>query len=228
MTRRLSHLSVRTYGDAPGGHSHDHFQVLWPLQGCLDLEIEGRGLALQVGDGLLLRPGERHDFESRHGSRCLVLDTCEPVWLHRADRPEFARSASQMAAFLAVALEERLPLALESGAQLLAQSWGASQTASPVRRSVNWTKLTAWLAIRLDQRLLAADLADQACLSESQFRARCLEELGVTPMQWIRQLRLNKAQQLREAGISVADIARRVGYESASALTAAMRQSRRP
>ena len=227
MTRRFSHLSVRTYGDASGGHSHDHFQVLWPLQGCLDLEIEGRGVALQVGDGLLVRPGARHDFESRHGSRCLVLDTCEPVWLHRADRPEFARSASQMAAFLAVALEERLPLALESGAQLLAQSWGASQTASPVRRSVNWTKLTAWLAIRLDQRLLAADLADQACLSESQFRARCLDELGVTPMQWIRQLRLNKAQQLREAGISVADIARRVGYESASALTAAMRQSRR-
>ena len=221
-------LSLRQYGPSPGSHAHDHFQVLWPLQGCLELEVEGRGVALQVGDALLVRPGDRHDFESRLGSRCLVLDTNEAVWQHRPAHPLFARSSSQMAAFVAVALQEQLPLALESGEQLLAQSWGQAPTARGPRRGIAWKRLTAWALLRLQQPLRAADLADQVHLSESQFRARCLEELGVTPMQWLRQLRLNKALQLREAGVPVADICLQVGYESASALTAALRRRRLP
>jgi len=206
---------------------HDHFQVIWPIYGCLELEIEGKGVALQVGDGLLVRPGDRHDFESRGGSRCLVLDSSESVWLHRSDRPTFARSVSQMAAFLAVALEEKLPLAIESGEQLLAQSWGTSHGGGKARRTVNWKQLTSWTSVRLDQKLRAADLAELVHLSESQFRARCLEELGLTPMQWIRQLRMSKAQRLRDTGMNVADISARVGYQTPSALTAAMGKYKR-
>lgn len=206
---------------------HDHFQVIWPLHGCLDLEVEGKGIALQVGDGLILRPGDRHDFESRDGSRCLVLDSSQAVWNHRTVRPSFAKSASQMAAFLAVALDEKLPLAIESGEQLLAQSWGTASPAGKVRRTVDWKSMTSWTNAHLDQKLRAADLAGLAHLSESQFRARCLEEMGLTPMQWIRQLRLTKAQLLREAGISVAVISARVGYETPSALSAAMSKHKR-
>jgi AraC-like DNA-binding protein len=207
---------------------HDHFQVILPLQGSLELEIEGKGAVVQVGDGLIVRPGDRHDFESRDGSRCLVLDSSLAVWNHRTVRPSFAKSASQMAAFLAVALEENLPLAVESGEQLLAQSWGTSLTAGKYRRPVDWKNLASWTNAHLDQKLRAADLAVLANLSESQFRARCLEEIGLTPMQWIRQLRLTKAQQLRDAGISMAVISARVGYETPSALTAAMSKHKRP
>jgi len=132
-----------------------------------------------------------------------------------------------MAAFLAVALDEKLPLAIESGEQLLAQSWGTSSTTGKARRTVDWKKMTSWTNAHLDQKLRAADLAGLAHLSESQFRARCLQEMGLTPMQWIRQLRLTKAQLLREAGISVAVISARVGYETPSALTAAMSKHKR-
>jgi AraC-like DNA-binding protein len=206
---------------------HDHFQVIWPLQGCLELEIEGKGLALQAGDGLIVQPGDRHDFESPDGSRCLVLDSNASLWQHRPIRPAFAKSASQMAAFLAVALEEQLPLAIASGELLLAQSWGTAHTTGKVRRSIDWKKLASWTSARLDQKLLAADLAALAHLSESQFRARCLAEWGLTPMQWIRQLRLNKAQLLREAGIASAIVAARVGYQTPSALAAAMGRGKR-
>jgi hypothetical protein len=43
-----------------------------------------------------------------------------------------------MAVFLAVALEGELPLAFESGEQLLAQSWGPPDTTGKVRRIVDW------------------------------------------------------------------------------------------
>jgi AraC-like DNA-binding protein len=74
----------------------------------------------------------------------------------------------------------------------------------------------------LGQKLRAADIAALTHLSESQFRARCQEELGMTPMQWIRSLRLDKAVQLREAGLKMSEVAARVGYETPSALTAAL------
>ena len=73
-------LTVRHYGAAPGAHVHDHFQVLWSLEGVLELEVAGRGMALSRGQGLVLCPGERHGFESRTGSCCLVLDTCDASW----------------------------------------------------------------------------------------------------------------------------------------------------
>jgi len=65
-------LSLRQYGASPGSHSHGHFQILLGLAGVLDLEVEGRGLRVASGGGCVIEPGARHDFESVHGSLCLV------------------------------------------------------------------------------------------------------------------------------------------------------------
>ena len=69
-----------------------------------------------------------------------------------------------------------------------------------------------------------ADLADVACLSASQFAQRCREEQGMSPMHWLRSLRLAPARELRLGGMGVAETARRTGYRSPSALTAALRR----
>lgn len=221
-------LTVRHYGAAPGGHVHDHFQVLWTLDGVLDLEVDGLGLALPAGQGLVLRPGERHDFESRHGSRCLVLDTAEPGWLHRPVRTPHVQATHHLAHYLAAALAAQLPVATELGACLLAQTWGTRYPAQRPQREVNWAALTQWVTQRLARPLTVADLAAQAHLSESQFRTRCLMAVGCTPMQWVRQLRLSRARALRTSGRSVAETARLTGYDSPSALTAALRRSLDP
>lgn len=174
-------LSVRHYGAAPGAHVHDHFQVLWALDGVLELEVDGRGVALSRGAGLVLCPGERHDFESRHGSRCLVLDTHDASW-----HPHW---------------QDHRPL-----------------------RGIDWAALISWTDQRLAQPLSVADLAARVHLSESQFRARCAAALGCAPMAWVRQLRLARAQALRQGGMAVSQVACAVGYDSPSALTAALRR----
>ena len=48
----IPEMSLMTYGPSPGSHSHDHFQVLWSLQGNLELEIEGKGVNLSAGTGI--------------------------------------------------------------------------------------------------------------------------------------------------------------------------------
>lgn len=97
--------------------------------------------------------------------------------------------------------------------------------AQRTRRTVDWTALAHSVLANLHRPLIAADLADRAVLSESQFRVRCLEEHGCSPTQWVRGLRLERAQALRAAGVGVAEAARRTGYASPSALTAALRRA---
>lgn len=216
--------SIRRYGPSPGGHAHEHFQVLWGLDGKLELEVEGKGAELSAGHGLVIAPNERHDFESLAGSRCLILDCSDIGWSARDRTPRFAKATDLLARFVAEAIEQQLPIDRENLAFLYAQSWGPLPEARRVRRDVDWQGLTHWVTSRLSRPLTAADLAEKACLSESQFRSRCVEALGCSPMQWVRRLRLEEAKTLRSQGISVAEVAKRTGYDSPSALTAALQR----
>jgi AraC-like DNA-binding protein len=76
----------------------------------------------------------------------------------------------------------------------------------------------------LHQPITVADLAQRVHLSPSQFALRCHEAQGMPAMQWLRAQRLARARQLRAMGMPVADVARRTGYRSPSALTAALRR----
>jgi len=71
--------------------------------------------------------------------------------------------------------------------------------------------------------LQVADLARLAGLSVARLHARFLVETGRTPMEHIRQRRLQLAEQLlRDSDLAVGEIAARVGYSSQSAFTAAL------
>jgi AraC-like DNA-binding protein len=222
-------LSVRRYGANHGSHSHDHFQVLVGLEGVLELEIEGRGQRVASGSGALVAPGERHDFESAAGSSCLVLDTRDELWARCAAAPARPQQTVALASYLAQALLERQSMAIAHGPALLLESWlpAGGQALRP-RRAIDWNALTQWVQARLDEPVTVADLAARTFLSPSQFTLRCHEENGVSGMQWLRQQRLARARQLRDAGLAVAEIARRTGYRSPSALTAALRRAGRP
>lgn len=219
-------LSVREYGASHASHSHDHFQILVGLGGLLELEVEGRGQRIAAGDAALVAPGDRHDFESAAGSRCLVLDSHDPLWASCAETPARPEQARALAAFLAHAVPSPQSLAATHGPSLLLETWlPASARLQRPRRAIDWAALAAWAQARLSQPLTVADLAARAFLSPSQFALRCQETNGVSPMEWLRQQRLARARQLRATGWTVAEVARQTGYRSPSALTAAMRRS---
>jgi AraC-like DNA-binding protein len=218
-------LSLRHYGASHGSHAHDHFQVLVGLDGVLELEVQGRGRRIAAGDGCVVLPGERHDFEAAAGSRCLVLDTTHAAWSECAPSPAYPAQTQALAHYLAAAVLKRQALAVHYGPLLLLESWNtpAAQPHS-TRRRIDWPALALWAQARWHQPLSVADLAAQACLSPSQFSQRCRSENGMGAMQWLRAQRLLHARQLRLAGLPVAETARRTGYRSPSALTAALRK----
>jgi AraC-like DNA-binding protein len=219
-------LSLREYGPSHGSHSHDHFQVLVGLEGRLQLEVEGRARLIGPGDAFAVAPGERHDFEAAGHSRCLVLDSANPLWQRGAPQPHRPQQVSALASYLAEALSQQRPLARLHGPALLLESWTPA-TAGPMRprRRIDWLALAAWVQARLDQPLTVAALAARVFLSPSQFALRCHEAQGMGPLEWLRLQRLARARQLRDSGMAVAEVARRTGYRSPSALTAALRRA---
>lgn len=227
MAAAHDRLSVRDYGASHGSHDHDHFQILVGLEGVLELEVAGRGRRIASGDGCVVPPGERHDFEGRGVTRCLVLDSHDPAWARASAAPP--TSVQPLARYLGEAMAAGLPRARQFGASLLLEAWVRQACAAPSpaerhQRRIDWDALGRWLEPRWQQPLTVADLAGRVHLSASQFTARCQAEQGDSPMQWLRRQRLAQARAWRLDGVSVADTARRVGYRSPSALTAALRR----
>jgi len=231
-------LSLRRYGASPGSHSHDHFQILLGLSGALELEVEGRGVRVATGGGCVIAPGDRHDFESAGGSLCLVLDSAHPAWSALVRPPAAMAPPAQalpLAHYLASALQQGRPLALAHGPALLREAWLADGQRGPTagkritgRRPINWPALQQWAARQWHTELTVADLAAQVHLSPSQFAARCQGDQGMGAMAWLRSQRLAHARLLRGTGMAVAEVARRTGYRSPSALTAALRRTQHP
>ncbi len=216
-------LSVRDYGASHGSHDHGHFQILVGLSGLLELEVAGHGRRIGVGQGFVVPPGERHDFESRLGAQCLVLDSTNSGWSRVSSAP--TAQALHLATYLAHACTRGLPRAQLLGPALLLEAWQPEAKPVPrMRRQIDWEQLQQWATSRWSEPLSVADLAEQVHLSAAQFAARCRAELGVSTQQWLRSLRLAEAREWRRQGLGVAETARRTGYRSPSALTAALRR----
>jgi AraC-like DNA-binding protein len=224
MSTLAPRLSLRAYGPAHGSHRHEHFQVLVGIEGTLELDIEGRGLRVGPGEGVVVAPGAQHDFESRGGSRCLVLDDGEPLWAQCAARPAQPQQVRALTLYLAQALQAGRPLAALHGPSLLLEAWRPAAMPLRPRRAIDWPALALWVQSRLDRPVTVAELAARACLGTSQLALRCHEANGMGPLEWLRLQRLARARQLREGGMPVKEVARRTGYRSPSALTAALRR----
>lgn len=223
MVRAHDALSVREYGASPGRHAHDHFQILLGLDGVLELEVEGRGRRVAAGHGLVITPGDSHDFESAQGARCLVLDSADPAWA-RLSRVEPRPGTLPLAQYLASASANGSPRAQQFGPALLLEAWAPAARPARPARPIDWSALRTWAQAAAASPLSVTDLAARTHLSAAQFSERCRLELGLSPMAWLRGLRLDRARQLRAQGLPVAEVARRCGYRSPSALTAALRR----
>ena len=104
MNRLADALSVRCYGASHGSHAHEHFQILLGLDGVLELEVDGRGRRLAAGDGAVIVPGDRHDFEATGSARCLVLDSHDARWQYARESPA-PRALAPLASYLAAACD---------------------------------------------------------------------------------------------------------------------------
>ncbi|MBR0905946.1 helix-turn-helix domain-containing protein [Bradyrhizobium liaoningense] len=126
------------------------------------------------------------------------MDMC----LHLVRR-DFGQAVAVHAARLAVA-----PVNREGGqAQFIRRD--------PPRSSGSLSAHLEWVAAHLAKPLTVARMAAQARMSERSFARHFREQIGTTPMQWLLNARIRRAQELLESSPAYVDqIAAACGFQS--------------
>jgi AraC family transcriptional regulator len=140
--------------------------------------------------------------------------------------------AGPMFDMLAAELSEEQPFGAEAAdslARLILVRLARRQVRGAVRANpltpVLHARLTDYIAARLDQRLLVADLASVTGLAPNRFTQAFASATGRSPHQFVLQLRLERAAQLLQHSThSLAEVAAACGFASQQHMTKVMRQ----
>ena len=228
-------LSLRHYSHDLITHRHDHAQLVFGLRGQLEFEVAGRG-ARVIRQTLAVVPRDtQHACGSPAGSDCLVLDVPSTDWLRQnlgthadagrrlLERPgalDLSPAQSQLVGWLAASALNDGVIAQQGAALLLASLVGETAAA---RAGLPLAALDAHIERRAAHPLQVADLARLAGLSVARFHERFLAETRQTPMDYVRNHRLQLARRLlRDSDLAIGEIAAQVGYASQSAFSAAL------
>ncbi|MEU8698632.1 helix-turn-helix domain-containing protein [Streptomyces sp. NPDC048680] len=81
------------------------------------------------------------------------------------------------------------------------------------------TTARAWALGRLERPILLRDMAQQESMSVRTFTRRFREEVGISPVQWLTQQRVERARQLLEStDLSIDQVARDAGFGTPTSL----------
>ncbi|MBS0293349.1 MAG: helix-turn-helix domain-containing protein [Proteobacteria bacterium] len=204
--------SVRRYNGERGAHEHGFAQILYALDGSMELDIAGRAALVDGASGIVIPAGVDHGYCAERSARILVIDAPEQPGLSRMRRfavpPHWrgqAPAPQAVAACVAAVLQAPGLLA---------------------RRRIDLPRLAEQVQPALHQDWPTARLAALCHLSAQRFHARLVELTGRTPQAWLRDLRLTRAAQLLARGQPLETTALACGYASASALAYALRRER--
>ena len=152
------------------------------------------------------------DYLTKPFAPAELLARVQVLLARYAVRRQFAAQLDDAPDEPATAATSATPAALETG--------GAEAAEAPPVSGAN-EQLAEWQALAAghlaDEQFGPAELARLLALSERTLYRRLGEWAGLSPAAWLRELRLNQARQLLEAGGfgSVAQVAEAVGFASA-------------
>lgn len=220
-------LSLRSYGAEFHPHTHDYVQIVLPIVGTMDIDIESRGQTLDSRMGAVIPPTSRHGQLANRTNTFLVVDCPASIGNELAERfdgnpffrispalrrlIEYIELSSRHSAWLRANADLCLPLLLD------AINDGAAR---PSRLDA----LRRQMEISIDRRWKVDDMARVAGVSKSRLHILFRDAFGQSPNRYLAALRLSHAMRLLSStSVPVCEVAQDSGFSDQSALTRAMR-----
>lgn len=226
---------IRRYQNSETSHRHDGFhQIIIPLTGNLEMEIEGRGGLVGAGTLGMVARGESHAFRATDDNAFLVLDVTEDmaedrfnrIWSRAAEAPFLTMSEALLS------LTDYAGYCARTGmTEPLLRTWRAlvlETIAGELENDLPGLPERIARAIghmnrNLDQTISNADLAEISCLSPARFHELFRTATGVSPQKYLTLCRLKTAKTLILRGKSLAEAADAVGFADQSTFGRAFR-----
>ncbi|NWK54124.1 helix-turn-helix transcriptional regulator [Verrucomicrobiaceae bacterium N1E253] len=224
-----------------------HFDLLFIHSGRMEMRIEGRGrVSLGEGEGVLLFPhtafapyGQQYRAKASVQHFSLDEDSVLPapfdVLAGRSEAaiirqgPRNLQLEADIERAMTLAVAEPSPMLSLMREALLTLILGEFLTKplpdpSSDRRVATLMK---WAEAQSLESLNVHRLAEKVHLTPSGLRRRFINEVQLTPSQFLLNLKMNEASRLlRETSLPVKEIARRLGYGSSVAFHAAFRKGK--
>ena len=189
-------LSIRAYTRQKHGHTHDYHQLVLPVAGVIDIELESYVGSVSVGECVVIPAGVCHHFRAHESARFIVADLNElPSNLLDTTSLVFPISAPLLSylSFVESQLQHRVEDTLEDSMMSMFNQLMIQQSCDmKIDRRIR-------LAIQaIDQDLsdeISIDsLAAKACLSPTQFKKLFKLSTGQSVMQYVAKQRMEKAK----------------------------------
>lgn len=218
----INTLSVRSYSHQTKGHSHNFHQIVLPLRGVINIEVESYIGKVTPRECVIVKAYEKHYFNAEENAKFMVVDTDSlPNHIHDSKKIVFSISPTLLL-FLEFAesqLKNQINAEIEALMfttfyRLLEEQKLSVQYDYRIREVVDY------INNNLAHNLSIEALSNIACLSATQFKKNFKLQTGQTVTQYITELRMQKAQALllhTDSPISI--IAELVGYADVSAFS---------
>lgn len=216
-------LSIRAYTKQLQSHSHgDYHQLVLPIHGNIVIEMTNFVGKVTVGECVVIPAGTEHGFKADEMARFIVADL-DALPEHFLTEPLAVFSVTPPLLSYLHFVEKQLQHQVDSGLEgsilnvfsMLLEQQTHAKPVDPRIRAVQ-----SHIAENMDTALSIDELAKIACLSPTQFKKRFKESLGISTLQYITELRMEKAKALlTHSDLPVQLIAERVGYTDLSAFS---------
>lgn len=233
--------NIRQYDGVERCHSHAHHQIILPINGILELEIEGKYGEVGGGQGAVVPSNFRHAFNGIGENRFVVVDL-PALSTTVGDQSDGLRRFLEIPNFFMLdqglyhytqlvfsevsrgvddpRLSTRFACLL---AELLARrEQSARRSIRPVQR---FEPVVKFINSHFDEDIPVRDLAALCHLSVGRFHAAFRSVTGRTPIQYLTEMRMHRASTLLIDTVwSIGRIAAAVGYSSQAAFTHAFKR----
>lgn len=236
MSPQFERLDVRSYSGEVQSHRHDYHQVVLPLNGVMDMEIDGRGGLVAAGRGAFVATDALHAFQAPPSGRFVVADLPgDGDSAHLMDVGPFRRTAfftispalQNLIDYLAATIDVATPAARSHWCGLLVETLKEPQAEPAAAGDRIVERATSFMRSHLEKPITVADIARAAGAGETRLHELFRQRTGGTPHGRLAELRLDAAcRLLTTTSLSIAEIAVRTGHADQSALTRKLRLSR--